>query len=52
MVYGWPWPSSSRCADYRWRLSGTDTGKTIPGFPRARYIVTVKDSEYEINPNP
>jgi MATE family multidrug resistance protein len=35
MVYGWPWPSSSRCADYRWRLSGTDTGKTIPGFPRA-----------------
>ena len=49
MVYGSPWRSFSRCGACHWALSGTGTGKTIPASFPQRYIVTVKDSEYEIN---
>jgi hypothetical protein len=51
MVYGWPWRLSLAARI----IAGVYLAPTLAKqylVPSLRYIVMVKDSEYEINPNP
>jgi Na+-driven multidrug efflux pump len=48
-VCGWPWPSFSRCGPIAGFYLAPPLAKQYLVSFASRYIVTVKDSEYEIN---